>query len=160
MSAMDSPTADLPHADAPTGPIPAVSRNPGGSSDTARHRLHEDTGGPGTTRFESAAVEKLAVQAVSEVDHIGGAANRMLGVPVGSDSADRRPKVSAQVDGTVVTLTVRLSVIYPAPVGRTTEQVRAHLRERLSTLADLDARRVDITVAALHTPAAQERRLA
>lgn len=169
MSTTDTPAFDRPGSDAMAGPIPTVSAaSPDATAtspamepvtDTGRHRLRPDAGGPGATRFERAAVEKLAARAVGEVDRVGGAANRLLGVAVGSDDADRSAKVTAQLDGTVATLTVRLSVLYPAPVGQVTAQVREHLAERLSTLAGLDARRIDITVAALHTPAAPVRRL-
>lgn len=168
MSTIDTP--GRPGSETPTGPIPVV---PAGSpdttatnpaltqvTDTARHRLRPDGGGPGATRFEQAAVEKLASHAASEVDQVGGAANRVLGLAVGSDSAERSPKVSAQIDGAITTVAVRLSVTYPAPVGQVTARVREHLAERLSTLAGLDARRIDITVAALHTPTAPQRRLA
>lgn len=165
-STTDTPTTDASGPDTPTGPIPAVADrgartvDGGTGPDTGRHRLRVDAGGPGTTRFDQAAVEKLAAHAIGEVEHVGGAANRMLGVAVGSDHADRSPKVSAQLDGAVVTVQVRLSVYYPAPVGQVTRTVREHLRERLSTLAGLDARRVDIAVAALHTPHTPVRRLA
>jgi uncharacterized alkaline shock family protein YloU len=117
-------------------------------------------GGPGSTHVEDTVVEKIAARAVGEVDHVGGAANRVLGVAIGSDHADRSPKVTARVDGSIVTLDVLLSVTYPAPVGRVTREVREHVIERLATLTGLTARQVDITVAALHSAATPKRRLA
>lgn len=164
MSTTDTQAADRPGPEAPTGLIPAVPRHAGAAdpirdTDTGRHRLRPGTGGPGTTRFTQAAVEKLAAHAVTEVEHAGGAANRLLGVAVGADSAERSPKVDVQLDGAIATVAVRLSVSYPAPVGQVTAQVRRHLVERLSTLAGLDARRIDITVAALHSPTTPDRRM-
>ncbi len=155
-AATDNTSATSPGIDpsAVTGPIPAV---PG---EQARHRLAEDTGGPGHTTIDDTVVQKIAARAVGEVDHVGGAANRVLGIPVGADNADRSPQVTARVDGVTVTLDVRLSVIYPAPVGTVTREVRAHVIERLTTLTGLSTRQVDITVAALHSATTPQRRLA
>jgi uncharacterized alkaline shock family protein YloU len=147
-------SARWPIDDADTSPVRPVP------DDEGRHRLPEDAGGPGRTTVDDVVVEKIATRAAGEVDHVGGAANRVLGVPIGADSADRSPKVSARVDGSIVTLDVRLSVTYPAPVGKVTREVREHVTERLATLTGLTARQVDITVAALHAAAAPERRLA
>jgi len=148
----NSAEADPSAAD--TEPIPVAS------GDQARHRSAEDAGGPGRTRIGDTVVEKIAARAVSEVDHVGGAANRVLGVAIGADNADNSPKVTARVDGTTVTLDVRLSVTYPAPVGTVTREVREHVIERLTTLTGLSTRQVDITVAALHSATASPRRLA
>jgi uncharacterized alkaline shock family protein YloU len=63
------------------------------------------------------------------------------------------------VDGSLVTLDVRLSVTYPAPVGKVTREVREHVIERLATVTGLTARQVDITIAALHAATAPQRRL-
>lgn len=63
------------------------------------------------------------------------------------------------MDGAIVTLDVRLSVTYPAPVGRTTREVREHVIERLDALTGLSVRQVDITVAALHSVKTPQRRL-
>ena len=77
----------------------------------------------------------------------------MLGLPIGTGSPDRSPRVTAHVNGTVVTLAVRLSVTYPNPIGQVTQQVRQHVTERVASLTGLSTRQVDITVAALHAPA-------
>ena len=57
-----------------------------------------------------------------------------------------------------MTLDIRLSVIYPAPVGGVTRAVRQHVIERLATLTGLTARQVDITVAALHAASRRPQR--
>ncbi len=96
-------------------------------------------------------VEKIAAAALAEVDQIGGAARRVLGVAVGAADSDARPLVDAQVNGSVVTVEARCSVGYPAPVGATTERARAHLIDRVAELTGLDVSRVDITVTTLTT---------
>ncbi|MCR6483575.1 Asp23/Gls24 family envelope stress response protein [Amycolatopsis sp. OK19-0408] len=105
------------------------------------------------------AVERIAAQAARELDDVGGAAGRVLGVALGGEDAERSVKVDAEVDGDRVRLATRLSITYPASVARTTEQARAHLRERVSELTGLDVERVDITVTALHPPATSSRRV-
>jgi uncharacterized alkaline shock family protein YloU len=114
----------------------------------------------GLISIADAVVEKIAARAAAEVDDVGGSAGRVLGVPIGSDGADRSPRVRARVDGSIVTLDVRLSVTYPAPVGRVTQQVRDHLTSRIAGLTGLSVRQVDITVTALHHPRARHRELA
>lgn len=105
------------------------------------------------------AVERIAAHAARELDDVGGAAGRVLGVALGGEDAGRSVKVDAEVDGDRVRLATRLSITYPASVARTTEQARAHLRERVSALTGLDVERVDITVTALHPPATSSRRV-
>ncbi|MGV9366693.1 Asp23/Gls24 family envelope stress response protein [Amycolatopsis sp. NPDC003731] len=105
------------------------------------------------------AVERIAAHAAREIDGVGGAAGRVLGVALGGEDADRSVKVDAEVDGDRVRLATRLSIGYPASVARTTDHARTHLRERVSELTGLDVERVDITVTALHPPATSSRRV-
>jgi uncharacterized alkaline shock family protein YloU len=104
-------------------------------------------------------VERIAAHAARELAEVGGAAGRVLGVAVGGEDADRPVKVDVEVDGDTVLLSARLSIAYPASVARTTEQARAHLRDRVGELTGLDVARVDITVTALHAPARANRRV-
>jgi uncharacterized alkaline shock family protein YloU len=67
--------------------------------------------------------------------------------------------VSARVGDGTVTLDVRISIVYPASVARTTERAREHLVQRVEALTGLEVTRVDLTVTALHTAAAQARRV-
>lgn len=113
----------------------------------------------GTLVVAGRAVERIAAHAARELPDVGGAAGRVLGVVVGGEDADRPVTVDADVDGDAVRLSARLSITYPASVGRTTEHVRAHLRDRVGALTGLEVRRVDITVTALHAPVRASRRV-
>lgn len=116
------------------------------------HTRRQDTGQdlPGRTTLADRAVERTAVQAITEIAGVGGAAPRLLGDTVGGTAEERSAQVSAVVDGTTASLRVRLSIAYPASVAHTTHQVRAHLIERLRELTGLVVTRVDITVTALY----------
>jgi uncharacterized alkaline shock family protein YloU len=106
----------------------------------------------GSLTITERVVEKLAAHAIGEVDEVGGAAHRLLGVPTSREDPGQAPQVRAALHGRVCMLQVRLSVRYPASAARVTEQVRAHLIERLDELGGLQVRGVDITVTALHHP--------
>lgn len=95
----------------------------------------------GALTIADRTVQRIATQAVTEVD--------------GADPA----KVTAQVGADTVTLDVRLSIGYPLPVAKTTEAAREHLRRRTAELTGLAVSRVDITVTALPTSAAEPRRV-
>jgi uncharacterized alkaline shock family protein YloU len=116
-------------------------------------------GDRGALTISDRAVERIAMQAVTEVDGVGGSATRMLGVAVGGADLDQAAKVTAQVREDTVTLDVRLSVSYPRSVAKTTEAAREHLRRRTAELTGLEVSHVDITVTALPTSAAEPRRV-
>ena len=116
---------------------------------TGRHAAPEDAGERGALTVADVVVEKVAVAAALEVDGVGGAARRVLGVPTGREDGDGRPRVSARVSGQVAALDVRLSVVYPASVRRTTGAVRDHLRDRVHAITALTVSRLDIDVVAL-----------
>ena len=102
-------------------------------------------------------VEEIASQAATEIDRATGAPRRVLGVALGS--ADERPQVSARVDWPVGTVSVVMSVAWPAPVLEVTEQVRRHVEEQLATLAGVRTAGVDIRVTALPGPRSGDRRV-
>jgi uncharacterized alkaline shock family protein YloU len=112
-----------------------------------------EAGERGELTVADQVVEKIAAAALAEVEHVGGAARRILGVALGSDATDRPAQVHAHVDGSLVTLEVSCAVAYPAPVGRVTQQARARIVERVEQLTGLATRQVDITVTALTTVA-------
>lgn len=149
---------------------PPTDVDPSGLPDpVGRHAAAEpptrpggDAAQRGSLSIDDGVVEKVAVAAAGEIDGVGGAARRLLGVPTGSDGTEHatagRPRVSARVTGQTAVIELRLSVAYPASVRATTEAVRAHVRERVATLTELTVSRVDITVASLSSPAARTRR--
>jgi uncharacterized alkaline shock family protein YloU len=113
----------------------------------------------GALLISDRTVERIATQAVTEIDGVGGSATRMLGVAVGGEDLDQSAKVTAQVRDDTVTLDVRLSISYPLSVAKTTEAAREHLRRRTTELTGLAVSHVDITVTALHTGATEPRRV-
>jgi len=118
-----------------------------------------DTDGRGGLTVAGGAVERIAARAITELDGIGGAASRVLGIAVGGEDLGQGAKVSANVTGSTTTLDVRLSVTYPLSVRATTETAREHLIRRVGELSGLTVTRVDITVTALHSAEAETRRV-
>ncbi|RSN29388.1 Asp23/Gls24 family protein [Amycolatopsis sp. WAC 01416] len=118
-----------------------------------------ETDGRGGLTVAGGAVERIAARAITELDGIGGAASRVLGIAVGGEDLDQGAKVSAQVTGSATTLDVRLSVKYPLSVRATTETAREHLIRRVGELSGLTVTRVDITVTALHSTETETRRV-
>ncbi|KZB88295.1 Asp23/Gls24 family envelope stress response protein [Amycolatopsis regifaucium] len=113
----------------------------------------------GILTISDSTVERIAAHAVTEVDGVGGAASRVLGVAVGGEDLDNSAKVTAKVSGGAASLDVRLSLSYPMSVSRTTENVRRHLMRRVEEFTGLTVSQVDITVTALHTATAETRRV-
>ncbi|GLZ48921.1 hypothetical protein Acsp06_51060 [Actinomycetospora sp. NBRC 106375] len=140
-------------------PSPTSGRHAAPDDVTSDSAASGDAGGRGTLSIEDVVVEKVATAAAAEVEHVGGAVRRVLGVATGREDGDGRPRVSARVSGEVAALEIRLAVAYPASVRATTEAVRAHVRDRVHALTELTVTRVDITVAALTatTPASSKR---
>ena len=121
-----------------------------------RHRLDpaEDRG---RTTIEDRVIEAMAARITAEEPEVGGAARRVMGMAVPGEDADQAPRVEATVAGEVVSLRVRLSVTYPAPVHTITDRVRHRLIERLGELTGKRIETVDVVVAALHRPATPAR---
>jgi uncharacterized alkaline shock family protein YloU len=120
---------------------------------------HDPAEPSGSIVISDAVVAKLASRAVLEVPDAGGATPRMLGrtIPgaghlgIRETSLTTAPKASAEVDGAIAHVEVVLSVRWPASIRRVTEQVRAHLRDRLYALTGLTIADVRITVTDLVT---------
>jgi uncharacterized alkaline shock family protein YloU len=113
----------------------------------------------GTISIADDVVSKIAARAAAENPDAGAAAVRMMGRTVpgaghlglrGTDLAGL-PKTSVDVDGSKAFLTLELSVRWPASVPTVTEQVRSHLRRRVSDLTGLCVEEVHIVVADLVT---------
>ena len=137
--------ADAPPA--PAGPPARVGRNELGRIDVGAR-----------------AVEKIAAIAAVEILDAGGVAGSLLARAVPGAAfgwrrggMDRLPKVSADVDGSLVFLDVELSVRWPAPIAQVTEAVRQHLFRQVGKYAGLDVREVNIEVVELVTEPATTR---
>lgn len=112
----------------------------------------------GRTRIADRVVEKIAAQAVAEVDNATGVARSVLGVRLGSAGASSTANVSADVDGGVVAVKAVMSVRWPAPVQTVTRQVRTNVVERIQDLTGLRVQYVDIEIIALPTDSRDEDR--
>ena len=113
----------------------------------------------GSLTIADEVVEKIAGAAAGEVEHVGGAARRVLGMTATRQDGSGPPRVSARVVGEIAALDVRLSVHYPASVRAVTEEVRARLRNRVQALTGLTVSRVDVSVAALTRDTPTSRRV-
>ncbi|MEX5719279.1 Asp23/Gls24 family envelope stress response protein [Geodermatophilus maliterrae] len=143
-----------PASAAPPSAAPVLSaRTPSVATPSAA----ADPGTRGRLHVADRVVERIAAQAAAEVDRATGAPRRVLGLSLGS--ADERPTVDAHVDWPVATVSVVMSVAWPAPVLEVTEQVRRHVEEQLATLAGVQTAGVDIRVTALPGPRSGDRRV-
>ncbi|MFF5258416.1 Asp23/Gls24 family envelope stress response protein [Actinomadura viridis] len=110
----------------------------------------------GRTKIAERAIARIVVRAVAETESAGGLGRSLLGMNVGGRTA----RADVDVDGTLVTARVRMSVVYPYPVREVTHRVRHHVRERVENLTGLTVRQVDIDVAELaRSASAAERRV-
>ncbi len=113
----------------------------------------------GMISINDRVVEKMAACAVVEIPDAGGAAPRVLGRSVsgaGAFGARRTslttlPKVSVDVDGSIVVLDLSISVRWPASVPEVSSAVREHVRSRVSELTGLSVTEVAISVTDLVT---------
>jgi uncharacterized alkaline shock family protein YloU len=104
-------------------------------------------------------VTKVAACAAAEDPDVGAAASRVLGraVPgagyLGGRGTDLNalPKTSVEVDGAKAFVTMEISVRWPEPVLRVTEQVRRRVRDRVAELTGLQVDEVHIVVSDLAT---------
>jgi uncharacterized alkaline shock family protein YloU len=113
----------------------------------------------GRVSINNRVVEKMASLAAAEIPDAGGAAARVLGreVAVGGalgtreTSLDSLPKASADVDGSLVVLSLSISVRWPAPVPEVSDAVRQHVCDRVTELTGLIVSEVSISVTDLVT---------
>lgn len=113
----------------------------------------------GTISIADQVVTKIAARAAAEHPDAGAAAARLLGrsVPVaghlglrGTD-LDALPKTSVEVDGAKAFVSMEISVRWPAPVLRVTEEVRRRVQDRVTELTGLQVDEVHIVVSDLAT---------
>lgn len=143
-----------------TPPIATASTVAAGEQASDAGHTRADPQQRGSTILADQVVARMAAAAASEVAHVGGSRRRLLGMPAGREETDRPPEVHARVHGSVATITMRLSVAYPASVATVTEAVRAQVIDRLAALAGITVGTVEITVTALVAPQNQGRVIA
>jgi len=119
-------------------------------ADVAPRHARPDTYVRGALHIADKVAEKIAATAVREVEHAAGTPSTVLGARVGAISANMAARVSAKVDGSVVTAQVAMSVQWPAPIRDVTRQVRHHITDRVRQLTGLRVVEVDIQVTALY----------
>ena len=102
-------------------------------------------------------IEKIASQAASEVASAGGSSGGFLGIGSHTDLS-ARPKVDVELSGGTASVDLAITVAYPTPIRKVTDQVRQHLIDRVGELTGVEVTRVDITVSALHREAIPARR--
>ena len=77
----------------------------------------------------------------------GGSSGGFLGIGSHTDLS-ARPKVDVELSGGTASVDLAITVAYPTPIRKVTEQVRQHLIDRVGELTEVT--RVDITVSAFH----------
>lgn len=109
----------------------------------------------GTTTVADVVVERTAAQVAREVGAATGLRRHVAGRGFGRPAV----RAHAEVDGAVTSLRLDLGVQFPAPVRQVTREVRTHVVDRVSQWCGMRVDHVDITVAALPRPTADERRV-
>lgn len=124
----------------------------------------DEPGQRGSLTIADRVVEKVASQAVIEVDLATGTPRTLLGRTLSGRTPepdpDRPARADAHVDGDLVTVAVTLAVQWPAPVRQVADEVRRHLSARIAEITGLQVAQVDVDVTALVTgrrPAARVR---
>ena len=112
----------------------------------------------GAITINDRVVEKVAARAAVEIPDAGAAASRFLGRVAGASALGARrtsltalPKTSVNVDGSLASLDLSISVRWPASVPEVASAVREHVRSRVAELTGLTVTEVSISVTALVT---------
>lgn len=156
---MTTAAAGITRAD----PAARVSRHPRGAAiepnlaAPGRHHRLGPVDERGRTTIDRHVIEAIAARIAGEERGVGGAGRRVLGVAVTGEHAEHAPRVEATVAGEVVSLRIRLSVMYPDPVHEVTDRVRRRVVNRVGELTGKRVGMVDVIVAALHRPTSPAR---
>ncbi|MDQ6698456.1 MAG: Asp23/Gls24 family envelope stress response protein [Actinomycetota bacterium] len=106
----------------------------------------------GITTIAPAVVEKIAGRAATEIEGVGVVAPAGLRRLFSSTpDADTPPDADARVGMERASVALTISIRYPAPVRRTSTQVRAAVAEKVEQFTGLHVSWVDVTVAQLPT---------
>jgi uncharacterized alkaline shock family protein YloU len=142
------PAAPGPPAASVPATVPAATTVPApttaGAALAARHGAEIEE--RGRTTIADKVVERVAAQAVEEVDRATGTPRRFLGTAFGKVKPESRARTSAKVDGSIVTVSVSMSVEWPAPVREVAAQVRRQVRLRVAEVCGLEVVEVDVDV--------------
>lgn len=134
------------------------------ASDPARSQREaatdeDDAPQRGRLSIDNRVVEKVAAYAVQQVGRATGAPRRVLGVTVGDAAGDSTARVKARVDGTLATVTVAMTVRWPASVGEVTTDARRRVREEVRRITAVEVRQIDIDVVSMSSAASDEPRV-
>lgn len=121
-----------------TGPAGSLDASPGTPADTSGTR--------GSMTIADRVVEKIAQVAAGEVERASGIPRGLLGTTFGRPTATTRPRASAKVDVSTVSLKLSVSVEYPAPVRDVAAEVRERVARRVYELTGLKVTEIDVTV--------------
>lgn len=124
-----------------TGPQGSLAGPASGSADPV-----EGASTRGSMTIADRVVEKIAAVAAGEVERASGIPRRLLGTTFGRPTASTRPRASAKVDVSTVSLKLSVSVEYPAPVRDVAAEVRERVARRIYELTGLKVTEIDITV--------------
>lgn len=113
----------------------------------------------GTTRIEDRVVEKVAAQALAEVENATGTARRVLGLTLRATTPDSAADVTARIDGPTGTMELTMTVIYPASIREVTRQTRRHIHDRVLELTGVEVAQIDITVTGMSVQRPDKRRV-
>ncbi len=119
----------------------------------------------GSIHIADDAVAKLAAYIAGEVPEVGRPTRGLGRLPgsgvLGAGKADlnRRPAVTAHVDGNHVSVDVAASVRWPASIPEATQRLRQQLRDRLTELTGLRVDEVHVDITDLITPPAPSARV-
>lgn len=121
----------------------------GTEATTSQHGALPPAEARGGLEIADRVVEKIAAQAVSEVEYATGVSRQVLGL--GRSPSRTTARVSARVDGDIAIVRVVMAVLWPEPVPEITQRVREQIVARLAQLASVQTAEVDIEVGGLPT---------
>ncbi|WP_051476799.1 Asp23/Gls24 family envelope stress response protein [Arthrobacter sp. Br18] len=116
-----------------------------------RGSVSADPSTRGKLTIAEKAIEKIAAHVASEVPGISGSTGGFLGIGSRGEHAPR-PQATVRLSGLIATLSISAGIRYPAPLRTTTERLRQHVRDEVSTRCGVEVRQVDIDVVELINP--------
>jgi uncharacterized alkaline shock family protein YloU len=99
-------------------------------------------------------IEKIAAQAVLDIDAVGGLGRRLPGRRRRATVDRRPPRVSAHVGRGTAEISISLSIRYPARIVDVCKQVRTRVTRQVADLAGLRVTHIDIDVSVFEFGAA------